>query len=128
MKSVGPLSVGEKLIGPPAHAMEKKKKKTGVTGVTTQEQSGRRCWSRRPGRMVLPPSATGPGALQDRQAVGVLVAHEARVTQRTQQHHDHRHRHPLGSWKNRDYTTQGVPGRVIYIVHRAQAKRRVINV
>ena len=60
MKSVGPLSVGEKLIGPPAHAMEKKKKKTGVTGVTTQEQSGRRCWSRRPGRMVLPPSATGP--------------------------------------------------------------------
>ena len=25
--------------------------------------------------MVLPPSATGPGALQDRQAVGVLVVH-----------------------------------------------------
>ena len=65
--------------------------------------------------LVLPPSATGPWTrVRHRQAVGVLVAHEARVTQRTQQHHDHRHRHPLGSWKNRDYTTQGVPGRVIF--------------
>ena len=74
--------------------------------------------------LVLPPSATGPGALQDRQAVGVLVAHEARVNQRTQQHHDHRHRHPLGSWKNRDYTTQGVPGRVIYTYKPLREKRK----
>ena len=116
------------LIGPPTHSRTKKKKKKKKTPL--RRLSGWGCWPVRPGGMVLPPSATGPGALQDRQAVGVLVVHC------TPGHLDDPANLTIASISIRDANTgagiiitqDGSVRWVIYIVHRAQAERRVINV